>query len=83
MSRPDGSVMAGEAGGGSEDLSLSVSDSNALREKLGLKPLRDGPTKKEVEMKERDKQQQDEHAQAEKEVELEMKLKKMKNKNNI
>lgn len=72
--------MAGEAGGGSENLSMSTSASNALREKLGLKPLRDGPTKKEAEMKERDQQQQDEHAQAETEVQLEMKLEKMKNK---
>ena len=66
--------------GGGEELSMSVKETNALREKLGLKPLREGQSKKEEEIQARQKEAADERKQAEREVEVEAKLEKMRNK---
>jgi hypothetical protein len=54
MSLPDGSVVSGESTT-TEDISLSVQATNALREKLGLKPLRDGPSAQEQQIVEQRK----------------------------
>ena len=66
--------------GGGEDLSMGVDASNALRVKLGLKPLREGKSKKEEEIEKRSEEAADADKQAEREVEIETKLEKMKNK---
>ena len=78
MSRPDGSVMAGESGGGQEEVSLGVKDTNALREKLGLKPLK-LTNEKDDAMKARQKEQVDEDKKMEHEVDVEAKIDRMRN----
>ena len=50
---------------------MGVDASNALREKLGLKPLREGASLKEKEIQSRQKEAQDERQRAEREVEVE------------
>jgi U4/U6.U5 tri-snRNP-associated protein 1 len=69
-----------EHSGGGEELSMGVDASNALREKLGLKPLREGASLKEKEIQSRQKEAQDERQRAEREVEVEARLEKMRNK---
>ena len=46
--------------GGGEELAMGVEASNALRAKLGLKPLRQGKSLKEQEIQTRQKEAEDE-----------------------
>ena len=66
--------------GGGEELSMGVEASNALRAKLGLKPLRQGKSLKEQEIQTRQKEAEDERQRDEREVEVEARLEKMRNK---
>jgi U4/U6.U5 tri-snRNP-associated protein 1 len=58
---------------------MSVKATNALREKLGLKPLEEGGNKKDAAMEESRKERADEEKQMEREIEAERKIEKVRN----